>query len=136
MGLRPVAGQSAADLAQQLAEPILLAADGEYLPPGERQDSEQSGADAELAKREYEHAIIVLNPARGVAHPALPASLTGPQEQAAAACGWRFGSLPEASFPSFCEVPAGHKALCGRCFSRWRAYRKLAASSGENPPTQ
>ena len=131
MGLRPVAGQSAADLAQQLAEPVLLAAGGEFLPPDAARESERTGADAELARQEYEQAIIVMNPARGVAHRVLSASLAGPQEQAAAACGWRFGALQEASFPSSGEVPPGHRALCGRCFPRWRAYRKLAASSGE-----
>ena len=135
LGLRPAAGQSDADLAQQLVEPVLLAADGEFLPPADLLVAERSGTDEELAKQEYGQAIIVMNVARGVAHRALPASLSGPQEQAAAACGWRFGAVADTTFPSISEVPQGHKALCGRCFPRWRAHRKLAASPGDNPPS-
>jgi len=125
LNLTQASGQLAEDLAQQLSAPALLAADGEFVPTSERHSPDP---DAEIARAEYENALIVYSLGRRVAHRALAATLEQEEGQAATACGWKFGSSPDITFPSSSELPSGHKTLCARCFPRWRAFRKLEST--------
>jgi len=131
------AGQPAADIAAQLATPILVEADGEFAPPPVDEQARRTGADEELARGELATAIVVLNLASGVAHRAVAETMGEDSSAATAGCGWKFGKTPEIEFPSPDAVARDHKRICGKCFPRWRALLKAgAASRGAGPPSE
>jgi len=129
LGLRPsdpAAGK--ADLCEQLVAPVLTCAatDAEYAPPAVVTEAARHGIEEELAAQEQREAIIVFNGSSGVAHRAVPATFDLASDLQTSACGWRYGRAPDATFPDEQSIPAGHRALCGKCFPRWRALRKRA----------